>query len=215
MWGYSTVPNKFLCLLSTAVFCVCHSTSSTALKAESPGENTASSTTNTKFFPQEELKMMMRRSFVPTTLRRLSSGGSTSKALMPKPDPGKLKTLPKSLVNPWKPVKDKKSGMVYYWNQETSETTAVGARKPEHWIELPDPSGNSALTYWWNPETQETTALGVPRPTGQRALAAPVYGGSILTNTQPPMTFGKMIMQGAAIGFAFSFSFLIIRVLFG
>jgi hypothetical protein len=146
-----------------------------------------------------------------------NSGGNTGSggAIMPRPDPGKIQaTYPKSIVNPWKPVKDKKTGLMYYWNPETKETTAVGARKPEHWVELPDPSGKTSLTYWWNPETQETTALGVLKPTSNRVITLK-SGGNILTDPRPPMTFGRQLVQGAAIGFAFTCSFLVIRVLFG
>jgi hypothetical protein len=33
-------------------------------------------------------------------------------------------------ADPWKPVRDKATGLVYYWNTQTDETTALGAPKP-------------------------------------------------------------------------------------
>ncbi|GBG31347.1 Hypothetical Protein FCC1311_075712 [Hondaea fermentalgiana] len=32
--------------------------------------------------------------------------------------------------DPWQPVTDKQTGLVYWWNTETNETTAVGVPKP-------------------------------------------------------------------------------------
>ena len=33
--------------------------------------------------------------------------------------------------SPWQPVRDRKSGQVYYWNTDTNATTPLGAPKPE------------------------------------------------------------------------------------
>ena len=32
--------------------------------------------------------------------------------------------------DPWTPVKDRESGLVYWWNTKTDETTAIGSPKP-------------------------------------------------------------------------------------
>jgi hypothetical protein len=87
-----------------------------------------------------------------------------------------LKDQNTKVANPWVETKDPKgSGLIYYWNPNTNETTALGAPKPRNWVEVEDPNG-SALTYWWDPETNQTTALGAPRPSDFQQLA----------NYQPP-----------------------------
>lgn len=39
-------------------------------------------------------------------------------------------SVPEPSPDPWTEVKDPKSGQIYYWNQSTNETTALGAPKP-------------------------------------------------------------------------------------
>ena len=58
-------------------------------------------------------------------------------------------------------------------NQDTNETTALGAPQPiwpDPWEEVRDPS--SGQIYWWNPTTNETTAVGAPKPTSPARRAA-------------------------------------------
>jgi len=42
----------------------------------------------------------------------------------------KRDTAPPPASGPWQAVTDKQSGLVYWWNTETNETTALGAPKP-------------------------------------------------------------------------------------
>mmetsp|Transcript_16851 Transcript_16851/g.27403 ORF Transcript_16851/g.27403 Transcript_16851/m.27403 type:complete len:171 (+) Transcript_16851:89-601(+) len=69
----------------------------------------------------------------------------------------------------WTEVKDENSGLTYWWNEETDETTEVGAAKPmtysisqDPWIEVKDPQTDQI--YYWNQITDETTAIGEPKP---------------------------------------------------
>ena len=40
-----------------------------------------------------------------------------------------------TVKNPWKQEIDPKgNGLTYYWNQDTNESTALGAPKPHHWV---------------------------------------------------------------------------------
>ena len=141
---------------------------------------------------------------------------SSKNSLVPRPDAATIakSMTAKQLANPWKAVKDPKgSSLVYYWNTATNETTGLGARKPEHWVELDDPSGRTSLTYWWNPETKETTSLGAPRPSSAR-LPATISGTPIILH-QPPMSGGRQFMQSVAIGFSFTLGIVLVRLMIG
>ena len=59
---------------------------------------------------------------------------------------------PFELKDPWVEVLDKSSGQVYYWNQTTDETTAVGAPKPT--------DGNRSITTPAAPEPGMISSLG-------------------------------------------------------
>ncbi len=132
---------------------------------------------------------------------------SSEKKSHPSIQENQLASTAQSIENPWKEVKDKSSGGKYYWNTRTNETTPIGAERPEHWIELDDPSGKSDLTYWWNPESKKTTSLGHQKPGSISSIApAPQYG--TLQQQQP-----SGIMQCVVLGFSFTAAFLIIKVL--
>lgn len=73
-------------------------------------------------------------------------------------------------IDPWKEVTDKESGLTYWWNQETDETTHLGAPKPT----LVNQSNNN-----------------VPGPSQQ--LAQPQQGSMI-------GELGSMVAQGFAFG---------------
>ncbi|CAE8659497.1 unnamed protein product [Polarella glacialis] len=91
---------------------------------------------------------------------------------------------PAAVKDQWSEVSDPSTGQSYWWNQQTNETTAVGAAKPgpDFWEAVQDPS--SGGTYWWNKESNETTAVGAPKPSavaggqqaGVPAQAAPAGG---------------------------------------
>lgn len=61
----------------------------------------------------------------------------------------------------WQQVKDENTGRLYWWNQETNETTSYSVEKPKDWEAVESDKG----VYWWCRETNETTAAGAPRPT--------------------------------------------------
>lgn len=75
---------------------------------------------------------------------------------------------PVTVKYPWVEVKDPKgSGLSYWWNTETHETTGLGSSRPAHWVAVRDPRAPQdapAMIYWWNPETNQTTELGATRP---------------------------------------------------
>ena len=43
---------------------------------------------------------------------------------------GGKSVVPAAASDPWQEVKDPNSGQTYWWNEQTNETTAVGALKP-------------------------------------------------------------------------------------
>lgn len=120
--------------------------------------------------------------------------------------------LRNSIKSPWVPVKDpNNSALVYYWNKETNETTAVGQPKPVHWVEIADPAGSS-LTYWWNPDNNQTTALGEPKPT--TSLAIPTQPQQQVYQQLPPQTLGGAMKTYFALGAGMSAAFAIVGALF-
>jgi hypothetical protein len=115
-----------------------------------------------------------------------------------------------STNNPWKQQTDPKgSGLVYWWNPETNETTHLGSLRPRHWVEVQDPVGSS-LTYWWDPDTNETTSLGAPRPHHLQ----PDQSQQPFQPTQP-MSFGGHMIHMMGVGFGVTMGFIVIRLVFG
>jgi hypothetical protein len=114
-------------------------------------------------------------------------------------------------TSPWKQQTDPNgTGLVYWWNPETNETTHLGSPRPNHWIEVQDPAGSS-LTYWWDPETNQTTQLGAPRP-----HFLPVTQQA--QQTFPPVqqvSFGKQMTHMVGMGFGMTMGMIAIRFLLG
>lgn len=128
------------------------------------------------------------------------------------------------------------SGNMYYWNQETDETTYLGSPRPNHWVEVQDPNGSNAV-YWWNPESNETTAVGEPRPDlfAARYISIPVvtndagirpFGMGQSSNLdvqraqqqqqqlQQP-SFGKTLVIYAGFGVGMTLAMIAVRGIFG
>lgn len=138
--------------------------------------------------------------------------------------------------NPWVEQADPSgSGMTYYWNPKTDETTHLGSGKPQHWVEVSDPNGSSQ-TYWWCPDTEQTTPLGAPRPPlfpssqisvsahrvahGTRAIrpfssdsGVDAYRSQQSLQQQP--SFGKTMMVYATFGAGLTFAMVAVRAIFG
>ena len=102
------------------------------------------------------------------TGRRLGVRGVRSVGPPASKLPAALEDMPKNR-NPWKKIKDKETGLAYYWNQDTDETTSPGAARPRHWVQVRDK--DTSGVYYWCPETDETTAIGEPRPSYDDDLA--------------------------------------------
>lgn len=114
---------------------------------------------------------------------------------------------PKSIISPWKEVKDPQgSNLSYYWNTITNETTPLGSVKPLHWVEVQSDPKISNLTYWWNPETNMTTPVGAPKP-----LMNNIQNNTI--NIEP--TTGGMIKSYFILGASVALGSIFIRLLFG
>jgi len=96
----------------------------------------------------------------------------------------------------WTPVEDEKTGGIYWWNEETDETTEVGAPKPttytlsqDPWEEVKDP--HTGQSYWWNRLTDETTAIGEPKPDIHGRHVSQNYGGgSLAENLKHSLIWG-------------------------
>ena len=136
------------------------------------------------------------------------------------------KLTTQDITNPWQRVQDKSSQQYYYWNSTTNETTAVGAPRPQFWVELKDPSGDTEATYWWNPETKQTTPLGSPCPQQVNNMMPPSsiqfgstqvngLGRQSSTDSQSAPSMGKQLVQTAVLGFVFTTVFVLIRSVIG
>uniref|UniRef100_A0A7S3Y843 WW domain-containing protein n=1 Tax=Lotharella globosa TaxID=91324 RepID=A0A7S3Y843_9EUKA len=118
------------------------------------------------------------------------------------PPPRKMARTPSGPVDGepvravWTPVEDEKTGGIYWWNEETDETTEVGAPKPstynlsqDPWEEVKDP--HTGQSYWWNRITDETTAIGEPKPDIHGRHVSQNYGGgSLADNLKQSLIWG-------------------------
>lgn len=107
--------------------------------------------------------------------------------------------------NPWKPVRTQK-GELYYHNQLTDETTAIGEKQPIPWIKVNTNEGH----YWWRTDTNQTTALGATQP--------PRHDIQHWTKSQQqisyqPQTFGKSMISYATLGFGMSMGIMLVSAL--
>ena len=62
--------------------------------------------------------------------RELAAKTRQRRATRTAAEPSTAAVVAASAEDPWVEVKDKESGLVYYWNQSTNETTALGDPKP-------------------------------------------------------------------------------------
>lgn len=133
---------------------------------------------------------------------------------------------------PWVEERDPAgSGLTYYWNTVTNETTPLGSGKPMHWIEVADPNGSSQ-TYWWCPDTNQTTPLGAPRPALFPQLAVAHTGAQPIRPFTTDMgvdayrpnhqqqrveqpSLGKTMMVYATFGAGLTFAMIAVRAILG
>lgn len=122
---------------------------------------------------------------------------------------GSKSTQLKPFKSAWVTQKDPKgTGLSYYWNTETNETTALGAPKPAEWLEVQTEGGQS---YFWNPETDETTALGAPKPPS----VAQVYSALPFTRPQQQQSLGGSMLTYLTLGFGMTIGMLAVRIALG
>lgn len=138
-----------------------------------------------------------------------------------------LVSIPEEEIkNPWIKAHDPAgSGLVYWWNPKSRESTALGAPRPTHWVEVRDPSKETSLTYWWDPETNRTTSLGAPRPDSLEFSRTNQPRGPILGHlgqpansgysNPPPQTLGQSMKAYFWIGVSMTLGILFVRILFG
>ena len=167
------------------------------------------------------IRQRLRKLSLPNATVFLSTSKQTE---LVSREASKLTSL--DITNPWQRVQDKSSQQYYYWNSTTNETTAVGAPRPQFWVELKDPSGDTEATYWWNPETKQTTPLGSSCPQQANNMIPPSsiqYGSTQVnglgrqsgTDSQSAPSMGKQLVQTAVLGFVFTTVFVLIRSVIG
>jgi WW domain len=75
----------------------------------------------------------LRKKYFSNNVQHISSKSGSGRRVI-KSAPSAKKTgivkAPPAATDPWVEVLDSKSGQVYFWNQKTDETTALGAPKP-------------------------------------------------------------------------------------
>ena len=93
---------------------------------------------------QQLLPMQVQQQALLSTGRRVGRGRTTGKGMVKNP-PSLVGTGAEA--DAWQPVKDKSSGLVYYWNTRTDETTALGAPKPTGGSALAEPQQSNGGSF--------------------------------------------------------------------
>jgi WW domain len=76
---------------------------------------------------------ILRKQVFSNNVQHMSSKSGTGRRITKSASSSKktgLAKAPPAATDPWVEVLDSKSGQVYFWNQKTDETTALGAPKP-------------------------------------------------------------------------------------
>lgn len=126
---------------------------------------------------------------------------STTKAIIERDSHNQL-----SQIHPWKEIRTK-DGHVYFWNQQSNETTALGEPRPDPWVPVTMKTGH---VYYHNLETNQTTALGTPLPSR--------YGS--LQEYQPqqqqyqPVSLGRSMATYAILGVGMSMGIALVNSIF-
>jgi hypothetical protein len=76
---------------------------------------------------------VLRKQVFSNNVQHMSSKSGTGRRVIKSTSSAKKSGVvkaPPAAKDPWVEVLDSKSGQVYFWNQKTDETTALGAPKP-------------------------------------------------------------------------------------
>jgi WW domain len=73
---------------------------------------------------------VLRKQVFSNNVQHMSSKSGTGRRVIKSPKKSGVVKAPPAAKDPWVEVLDSKSGQVYFWNQKTDETTALGAPKP-------------------------------------------------------------------------------------
>lgn len=96
-----------------------------------------------------------------------------------------LSHRPLNNVNPWvEQVVPGSSGLKYYWNIHTNESTLPGASKPIHWLQVTDSEGLTK-TYW--------SSHAVPKVTAVSSVTESILPPS-MGNFHPPAPRGNRLL---------------------
>jgi hypothetical protein len=116
--------------------------------------------------------------------------------------------------------------IVYYHfyfhdDDDTDASLFTGALRPEHWIQVIDPSGSSRY-YWWNTDTNETTALDAPQPSTSHLVVKAEPTSSLSTpfqhtrlHVQSNPSFSRSMITYAALGAGMTLGMVAVRAIFG
>ena len=107
--------------------------------------------------------------------------------------------------NPWQEVITK-NGEIYYHNQITNETTAIGENRPIPWIKVSTTDGNH---YWWRTDTNVTTALGASQPPRYD-----IQQYSYQQVTYQKQSLGTSMVTYATLGFGMSMGIMLVSAIF-
>jgi len=107
-------------------------------------------------------------------------------------------------------------------NDDNDASLFTGALRPEHWIQVIDPSGSSRY-YWWNTDTNETTALDAPQPSTTSHLVVKAEPTSSLStpfqhtrlHVQSSPSFSRSMITYAALGAGMTLGMVAVRAIFG